>query len=246
MYEQSIDAATLRTQRETAVNYPTITQPTRIEWRRDATLAPDLHPIRNAFIGAVNVMVIVAAALWSATVTSWAAWALLFALCIAGVAFLMFFVALLWGQVQLGIREYSSETPVVPETGRTLRIMAADPDNPRNHTVARYAMSDGELTRLATALALNGWKMDRDTIRAAGVIPSGDMVRWSEVVLPEFVKAGLIDEQRQVTRRGRALFEPYVNAPAPARFEASYNPPPVRRQSTGDARGDSGRRGGGS
>lgn len=220
---------------EQSVNYPTITQPTRIEWRRDATLAPDLRPMFSAAVASLMSFV----SFMSAAMATEARGAMVYVymgICVAALTFLLYFTLLLWAQARLGIREYSSETPVVPETGRTLRIMAADPDNPRNHTVARYAMSDGELTRLATALALNGWKMDRDTIRAAGVIPSSDMARWSEVVLPEFVKAGLIDEQRQVTRRGRALFEPYVNAPAPARFEATHNPPPVRRQSDGAAR----------
>lgn len=206
---------------------------TRTEWRRDGSLAPDLRPMFNAAVVALDMFAIVFLALMSTTVETWWLWALMLATTIGAITFLLYFTGLLWAQARLGIREYTSETPVVPETGRALRIMAADLDNPRNLTVAKYAMSEGEMTRLATALALNGWKMDRDTIRAAGVIPTADMSRWSEVVIPEFQKAELIDEQRQVTRRGRALFEPYVNAPAPARFEATYNPPPVRRQSDG-------------
>jgi hypothetical protein len=243
--EQSIDAAALR-EYETAVNYPTIAAPVRTEWRRDATLAPDLHPVRNAFIGAANVMAIVGTALWSATATSRTAWAILFALCIGAVAFLIFFVGLLWGQARLGIREYSSETPVVPETGRAMRIMAADPANPLSLTVAKYALSEGQMMRLAGALHRKGWKLDRNEVRAARVFPSGDFDgdNWTSVIKAEFVKAGLADENGLITQRGVALFESHVT-PAPAQFDATHNPPPSRRQSDGAARGMGGDRAGG-
>ena len=209
---------------------------TRTEWRRDGSLAPDLRPMFNAAVVALDMFAIVFLALMSTTVETWWLWALMLATTIGAIAFLLYFTGLLWAQARLGIREYTSETPVVPETGRAMRIMAADPGNPRSYTVAKYALSEGQMRRLANALAREGWAMKRDAVRAARVLPTADMEQWRDVVLAEFERAGIIDATAAVTTRGRELFEPYVT-PAPARFEATFNPPPVRRQSDGAARG---------
>jgi hypothetical protein len=221
-------------QLEQSVNYPTITQPTRIEWRRDATLAPDLRPMFNAAVASLASFAAFMSAALATEASGRMVWVYM-AACVGALTFLFYFTGLLWAQAQLGIREYTSETPVVPETGRAMRIMAADPANPRNYTVAKYALSEGQMRRLATALQREGWVMKRDAIRAARVLPTADMEQWRDVVLAEFERAGIIDATAAVTGRGRELFEPYVT-PAPARFEATYNPPPVRRQSDGAAR----------
>lgn len=223
-------------QLEQSVNYPTITQPTRIEWRRDATLAPDLRPMFNAAVASLASFAAFMSAALATEASGRMVWVYM-AACVGALTFLFYFTGLLWAQAQLGIREYTSETPVVPETGRAMRIMAADPANPRNYTVAKYALSEGQMRRLATALQRKGWKMDRNEVRAARVFPAGDFDgdNWTAVVKAEFIKAGLADDSGLVTQRGVELFTPYV-APPPARFEATYNPPPVRRQSAGDAR----------
>lgn len=212
----------------------------RTQWKRDATLAPDLRPVLNATIGAVDVFVIVITAV-AAKDADGLMWWLLLATCTAAIAFLIMFVGLLIGQSLLGIREWTTETPVIPETGRAMRVMAVDLDNPRNFTVAKWALSEGQMMRLANALNRAGWKLLRNNVRDARVLPAADIEAWRDVVIPEFVRAQLADENGNITERGKALFAPYLS-PAPAQFQATFNPPPVRRQSDGAAR--EGRQGG--
>ena len=217
---------------------------TRVHWQRDHTQAADLHPIGYATWGALVAFGIAITAIESSHATG-RIWGVLLAINIALWVHMILFVLLLIRQSQLGFREWTTETPVVPETGRALRIMAADLENPRNITVAKYALNDRQMTALAQAIYRAGWRLRRDDVRRASVLPSADMERWSDVVVPEFARANLIDDAGNVTRRGRALFEPYL-APAPPPFVPTINPPPVRRLSDDDGEDDMSRWGGGS
>ena len=198
----------------------------RTQWKRDATLAPDLRPVLNETIGAVDVFVIVITAV-AAKDADGLMWWLLLATCTAAIAFLIMFVGLLIGQSLLGIREWTTETPVIPETGRAMRVMAVDLESDKTVYVAKYSLSDRQMKNLAGALYRGGWKMTRDEVRRAE-INQWNINQWDDIVA-EFKRVGLIDNDKRVTRVGRELFEPYLS-PAPAQFQATFNPRSVRSE----------------
>lgn len=204
----------------------------RTHWQRDATNTPDLHPIGYATWGALIAFGIAITAIESAQHTGFV-WRLLLAANIGLWVKMILFVLLLIRQSQLGFREWTTETPVIPETGRAMRVMAVDLESDKTVYVAKYSLSDRQMKNLAGALYRGGWKMTRDEVRRAE-INQWNINQWDDIVA-EFKRVGLIDNDKRVTRVGRELFEPYLS-PAPAQFQATFNPPPVRRQSDGAAR----------
>lgn len=203
---------------------------TRVKWERDATQAPDLHPASNATIAAFAVFGISLLAVAIQDLTGWK-WGIAFAGLTALIAFLIVFTLLLIRQSQLGYIDRVVETPV-KDDGEALRVLVPDLDNRKTLKVAEYSFNDGQMRRLASALARKGWRLDRDTVRKAAVLPSVN--DWSEVVKPRFMRAGLVDLAGNVTPAGRALFEPYLT-PAPMPFVATSNPAARRRLSDSDA-----------
>jgi len=200
---------------------------TRVKWERSTENAPDLHPFLNAAVAAVVVggISMTATALQDA---AGAKWAILFSVLTGLIAFLIYFTLLLIRQSQLGMREWTVETPVVPETGRALRVMVADLDSPKTIHVANYKLSEVDMTRVANELDRIGWQFTRDNMRRTRAFPDADIKDWTNTVRASFLKAGLIDERNRVTERGRALFTPFLS-PTPAPFQPTYNPPPARR-----------------
>jgi len=199
--------------------------PTRVTYERDTINAPDPHPYlamltnaTTAFVGTIALQSLHRLGGWQ--------WGVALAILIGCIFGILAFWAAMLIQYRMGIRERTIETPVTPtgDDAPALRVMAANPENHRNFTVASYSLSAAQLRRLAIVLSKTGWKMTRDTVRNAKVLPTAN---WGEEVLPRFIAADLVDENGRVTPRGRAYFEAYLDEdqpPTPAPFVASRNP----------------------
>ena len=202
------------------------TYPTRVTYERDTINAPDPHPYAAALANALTAFVGTIALLSLQQLDGWR-WGVAFAILVGCIFGILAFWAAMFIQYRMGIRERTIETPVSPtgDDAPALRVMAANPENHRNITVASYSLSAAELRRLAVVLKNAGWKMTRDTVRDARVL---SVANWSEEVRPRFLAADLIDENGRVTPRGIAYFEAYL-PPTPAPFNATQNaaaPPP--------------------
>lgn len=202
---------------------------TRVKWERSTENAPDLHPTLNATVAALTVFGISLSATALQHATGWR-WALLFAALTGLITFLIYFSLLLIRQSQLGLREWTVETPVYSETGKAMRIMAPDLDAPKTIHVADYYLSDVSMAKVADEMRRTGWTFKRNNMRRTHAFPDGDMEQWTNVILASFQKAGLVDDKGNITQRGRELFEPYCS-PLPAPFNPTFNPPPRRRES---------------
>lgn len=203
---------------------------TRTRWERSSVNAPDLRPATNATITAFAVFGISLSATALQHATGWR-WALLFAALSGLIAFVLIFLALLARQSQLGVREFTVETPVSPD-GEPARLMVADAARPKTIRTAGYDISPGGMIRLARELQRANWRFNRDTVRNARALPKEAIDDWPEV-LRRFQNAGIVDDERKVTATGQALFVESI-PPAPAPFNGSrdgspFSPPEWRQ-----------------
>lgn len=198
---------------------------TRVRWEKTTENAPDLHPFLNATIAALAAGGIAtsATALQNAS-GRW--WYVLFGLLVALITFLIYFTLLLARQSQLGQREWTVETPVVPPVdGGQVRLMVPADSNPKQLRATGYTFTEGQITRLAAALYRGGWMFNRDTVRGSRAFAKSDYDNWPWL-LKRFQNAELVDGQRRVTGKGVALFAAYL--PAPREFQPTVNGSPAR------------------
>lgn len=215
---------------------------TRVKWEKNSLNVPDLHPASNATIAAIVAggISISATALQDAAGWKWTA---LFGLLTGLIAFLLYFTLLLIRQSQLGIREWTVETPVMPE-GAAVRLMVPNDNNPKGILAAGYTMSEGQVRRLAVALNRAEWMFLRDVVRGARAFPKTDYDNW-ERMLERFQNAELVDAARRVTPKGIDLFSQFLPTP-PRPFNATENSPARPRPPYARGEGDTGSGAGGS
>jgi len=209
--------------------------------REEVDTTMDLHPVRNATIGAFAVFGVVITAIEAQHATG-TRWTLAISANIAFIAFVLYFTLLLIRQAQLGVRVRRTETPVYPDGQRT-RVMVPADDTRRTWLLPGYELTDNEMRRLAVALQRNRWSFTRDTVRAARALPDDDVKSDWPGVVERFQRANIIDDGRMVTDTGRDLLTPYL--PRSERFNPSRTPPPPPPPYAQRGEGDDDGRGGG-